>query len=217
MTAVGDFMSRYERLEAEGRTKWLAAVETADPRDVETVLKHFSVDLPAQLWDSVGSPDEEIEAIREKYSGWLPASIEAYLRLFGRHTRLMDGRVSCTATSILQGESGYMEWKKEVQSPLHAEWYGDGSRFAIPEEAFHLGGHGGCVFYYILDRDDDPEVYMMLEGQDRPDWPDPAGVSSLGIRFSESVFDSFSEKTDLLISKIATAKTRRGYREAREP
>jgi hypothetical protein len=194
----------------------MAAVEEADPRDIETVLKQFHVDLPAQLWDSVGSPDEEIEAIREKYSGWLPASIEAYLRVFGRHAHLMNFRVYCTAASILQGESGYIEWKKEVQSPLHAEWYGDGSRFVIPEEAFHLGGHGGCVFYFILDRDDDPEVYMMLEGQDRPDWPDPTGVSSLGMRFSESVFDSFSKKTDLLIRNITTARTRRGYREARE-
>jgi hypothetical protein len=216
VTSVNEFVKRYKGMEREGRSKWLAAVEAADIRDVETVLQDFNrVDMPAQLWDSVGSSPEEIEAIRQKYSGWLPASIEAFLLLAGTRRRLMDAPVSCTARSILEGDATYLEWTQEVRENGVPEWYGDGSRFAIPAEAFHLDHHGGGTFYYILDDNDDPIVHVMYEG---PEWPTahPVGISSMDMRFSECVAVAFSEKTELLIGSLATAKKVRECRAAEE-
>lgn len=115
------------------------------------------------------------------WGGYLPESLEAYLLLMGRKQGYVDLEFGLQYPLILRAPSAVDSWLEET-AIIDPEWYGDGRRFEIPEDARHLGHRGGGRFFFVLDAAADPVVYQMREGAS-----EGSGVSSTNMRFSEVV------------------------------
>lgn len=205
MTSISAFATAYH--EAADRAKgyiWPVFLSYDDEDRAYAMLGHESRSL-AELWMWEGCSAEQIDEVRAAWGGWLPESFEAYLQVMGIKSQHVNIGVNCNYPAVLEAKDAYEEWVWEVRS-LDLEWYGNGERFAVPEQACHLGRRG-YIFQFIADRNSDPIVYRLMAGGDSE-----SGVAALDQTFSELVVGgidgacAFTER--LLESSVRRRKAR---------
>lgn len=136
----------------------------------------------------VGSAAERIEEVRALW-GYLPASVEAFLVVFGEDVGGVDLGVDCRTAAVLDAGAVHEEWMGEVAG---MDWF-DLERYAVPDGACFLGHHGGGYFLFVVDRVADPVVWSLMEGHTNQRLHEQSGVQPLGLTFGELVLASIGD------------------------
>ena len=202
--AISGFSELYAERLANERDLFDRFVAEADPVDLaEFVQSQKRLSEPADMWLREGATSGEIDQVRESWGGWLPESLEAYLLLLGREGYFFETGFNCRYPAILNAASAVESWFVEMDA-AQPEWYGDGKRFRIPDGARHLGHHGGYIFYFVLDRSEDPVVYVMDESSAQE-----SAVRSLATTISEMVVEAFRVPRRLIERGVSSSVRRR--------
>lgn len=204
MDVVG-FEEAYMARVAEERALLDAVVAAADPDCVDQMVRESrrKITSVVDVWAFEGCDSSEVEEARKLWGGWLPASLEAYLLLFGRRADFVDVRFGLGYPALLTAAQSLQNWRDEMVV-LKKDWFGDGSRFAIPDGAHHLGHRNGGRFFFVVDEVADPEVIQMHEGEAQD-----AGVSSTGLCLSEMILDGLRVPRAMMERSLAGLVERR--------
>ena len=158
-----------------------------------------------EMFSPEGSSAEEVDQVRELWGGSLPPSFEAYLLLFGVLPRAHELPFWLHFPTVLSAKKYFVDdWHSEVSAIRGPSFFSDvGDRYQIPEDAYHLGNHGGGLFYFVLENSGDPEVFVMDEGVD-----EGSATSSTELTFSETVMEALLSSRRLMARRLPLEKDR---------
>ena len=158
-----------------------------------------------ELFSPEGSSAEDVDQVRELWGGSLPSSLEAYLLLFGVLPQAHQLPFWLHFPTILSAKKYFEEdWHSEVLAIRGASFFSDaGDRFHIPDGAFHLGNHGGGLFYFVLENSGDPEVLVLDESV-----VEGSATSSTQLTFSEIVMEALLTSRSAMARRLPLEKER---------
>ena len=157
-----------------------------------------------EYFSPVGCSTGQVEEVRQLWGGSLPASLEAYLLMFGIVPRGIEMPFWIHFPTILEAKASYEEWR-QILIGIRGEDFFDktGELYSISPDAFHLGNYGGGKFYFVYENFGDPEVFVMDEGVE-----EGCATSTTGLSFPEIVQNAIGSSSSRVQRTLDSAKSR---------